>query len=63
MGKSACLRPYFPNDDSVLWIDLLNPEEKDRYTRNALELAGWLFYLRWTILELMKGAMHDVRTE
>jgi predicted AAA+ superfamily ATPase len=54
-GKSTFLRNYFPNDDSVLWIDLLNPEEEDRYARNPLELAGNLDVtpgkIRWVVLD------------
>jgi len=48
-GKSTFLRNYFPNDDSVLWIDLLNPEEEDRYARNPLEVAGNLDVTRGKI--------------
>lgn len=54
-GKSTFLRNYFPNDDSVLWIDLLNPEEEDRYARNPLELAGNLDVtpgkIKWVVLD------------
>jgi uncharacterized protein len=54
-GKSTFLSKYFPHDETVLWIDLLNPEEEDRYARNPLELAGNLDVARgkikWVVLD------------
>jgi predicted AAA+ superfamily ATPase len=54
-GKSTFLRNYFSHDDTVLWIDLLNPEEEDRYARNPQELAGYLDVapekIRWVVLD------------
>ncbi len=54
-GKSTFLRNFFTRDESVLWIDLLNPEEEDRYARNPLELAGNLDVapgkIKWVVLD------------
>jgi predicted AAA+ superfamily ATPase len=38
-GKSTFLRQYFPRDDSVMWIDLLDPELEDRFSRRPGELS------------------------
>jgi uncharacterized protein len=54
-GKSTFLRNRFPHDETVLWIDLLNPEEEDRYARNPLELAANLDAApgktKWVVLD------------
>lgn len=54
-GKSTFLGNYFPHDETVLWIDLLNPEEEDRYARNPLELAANLDVtpgkIEWVVLD------------
>ena len=54
-GKSTFLRNHFPHDETVLWIDLLNPEEEDRYARNPLELAANLDAApgktKWVVLD------------
>ena len=54
-GKSTFLGNYFPQDETILWIDLLNPEEEDRYARNPLELAGNLDVepgkIKWVVLD------------
>ena len=54
-GKSTFLRDYFPRNESILWIDLLNPEQEDRYARNPLELAANLDVapgkIKWVVLD------------
>ncbi len=54
-GKSTFLGSYFPHNEEVLWIDLLNPEEEDRYARNPQELAGCLDAapgkIKWVVLD------------
>ncbi len=54
-GKSTFLKSFFPQDETVLWIDLLSPEEEDRYSRNPLELAAQLDLYRgriqWVVLD------------
>jgi predicted AAA+ superfamily ATPase len=54
-GKTTFLRNYFPHDEAILWIDLLNPEEEDRYARNPLELGGNLDVapgkFKWVVLD------------
>lgn len=54
-GKSTFLRNYLPRDETVLWIDLLDPEEEDRYARNPQELAAQLEAARgriqWVVLD------------
>jgi uncharacterized protein len=54
-GKSTLLRNYFSHDETVLWIDLLSPEEEDRYARNPLELSNRLDMTpgktRWVVLD------------
>lgn len=54
-GKSTFLRNYFPSDDTVLWVDLLNPEEEDRYARNPRELVQHLDMapgkIQWVVLD------------
>ena len=54
-GKSTFISNYFPHDETVLWIDLLNPEEEDRYARNPQELAANLDVapgkIKWVILD------------
>jgi len=37
-GKSTFLRHFFREDKGVLWIDLLDPEQEDRYSRSPGEL-------------------------
>jgi hypothetical protein len=58
-GKSTFLRNYFPHDETVLWIDLLNPEEENRYARNPLELAANLDAVpgktKWVVLKGVHG--------
>ena len=41
-GKSTLLKHIFQDNDAVLWIDLLDPEEEDRYSRRPGELAEHL---------------------
>jgi predicted AAA+ superfamily ATPase len=54
-GKSTFLRNHFPQNETVLWIDLLSPEEEDRYARNPLELAANLDAApgktKWVVLD------------
>jgi predicted AAA+ superfamily ATPase len=54
-GKSTFLSNYLPHDETVLWIDFLNPEEEDRYARNPLELAANLDVapgkIKWVVLD------------
>jgi predicted AAA+ superfamily ATPase len=54
-GKSTFLGDYFSQDEAILWIDLLNPEEEDRYARNPMELAGRLNLdpgkFKWVVLD------------
>jgi predicted AAA+ superfamily ATPase len=38
-GKSTLLKHIFQDREAVLWIDLLDPEEEDRYSRRPSELA------------------------
>jgi predicted AAA+ superfamily ATPase len=38
-GKSTLLRHLFKENQGVLWIDLLDPEEEDRYSRAPGELV------------------------
>jgi len=57
-GKSTFLSNSFPQDETVLRIDLLNPEKEDRYARNPLELAANLDVapgkIKWVVL-------HEIR--
>ena len=54
-GKTTFLRDSFPRNESILWIDLLNPEQEDRYARTPLELAGNLDVapgkIKWVVLD------------
>ncbi len=53
-GKSTFLKAFFPSDKSVLWVDLLNPEEEDRFSRNPRELEERLDAMekiRWVVLD------------
>ena len=54
-GKSTFLRNHFAGDEAVLWVDLLNPEEEDRYSRNPRELDERLDAasgkIRWVVLD------------
>jgi predicted AAA+ superfamily ATPase len=54
-GKSTFLKQYFSRDETVLWIDLLDPEEEDRYSRNARELTEQLDAagkkVKWVVLD------------
>jgi uncharacterized protein len=54
-GKSTFLNNYFPQDETVLRVDLLNPEEEDRYARNPPELASRLDTapgkIQWVVLD------------
>jgi predicted AAA+ superfamily ATPase len=52
-GKSTFLRQQFINQQ-VLWLDLLNPEEEDRYARRPVELAEQLRALaspQWVVID------------
>jgi predicted AAA+ superfamily ATPase len=59
-GKSTFLSNYFPHDETVLWVDLLNLEEEDRYARNPLELASHLDMapgkIQWVVLDEIQKA-------
>jgi predicted AAA+ superfamily ATPase len=54
-GKSTFVGDFFSPDETVLWIDLLNPEEEDRYARNPMELALHLDVdpgkIKWVVLD------------
>jgi predicted AAA+ superfamily ATPase len=54
-GKSTFIRNHFAGDEAVLWVDLLNPEEEDRYSRNPRELDERLDAasgkIRWVVLD------------
>jgi uncharacterized protein len=54
-GKSTFLNNYFPHDGTVLWVDLLSPEQEDRYARNPSELANHLDMMhgkiQWVVLD------------
>jgi predicted AAA+ superfamily ATPase len=41
-GKSTLLKHIFKDNDAVMWIDLLDPEEEDRFSMHANELAEHL---------------------
>lgn len=47
-GKSSLLHHVF-QDKGVLWIDLLNPEEEERYIRNPMSLKQEVLALEDTI--------------
>jgi predicted AAA+ superfamily ATPase len=53
-GKSTFLRTHFA-DKKVLWIDLLDPEQEDRYARRPSELAEQLHVLavppEWVVID------------
>ena len=53
-GKSTFLRQQFLNKP-VLWLDLLNPEQEDRYARRPIELAEQLRALTppppWVVID------------
>ncbi len=38
-GKSTLLRNLFAGEQNILWLDLLDPEQEDRYSRNPAELT------------------------
>jgi predicted AAA+ superfamily ATPase len=54
-GKSTLLNHLFPEKESSIWIDLLDPEQEDRYSRNPGELAGRLDLgadrIEWVIVD------------
>jgi predicted AAA+ superfamily ATPase len=54
-GKSTFLRQHFPQDDTVMWIDLLDPEQEDRLSRSPRELAERLEAtagkVQWVVLD------------
>jgi len=54
-GKSTFLRHFFPEDKGVLWIDLLDPEQEDRYSRSPGELIEQLNAspgkIQWVIVD------------
>jgi hypothetical protein len=64
-GKSTFLRNYFPHDEKFLWVDLLNPEEEDRYARNPLELVAQLDLtpgkIQWLSTDPMSKRIGQVR--
>jgi predicted AAA+ superfamily ATPase len=53
-GKSTFLRQHFA-DKKVLWLDLLDPEQEDRYARRPAELAEHLRALtvppEWVVID------------
>lgn len=53
-GKSTLLRQQFA-DKQVLWLDLLDPENEDRYARRPVELAEQLHALtpapEWVVID------------
>lgn len=54
-GKSTFLRQHFPQDETVMWIDLLDPEQEDRLSRSPRELAERLEAasgkIQWVVLD------------
>ncbi len=38
-GKSTLLRNMFAGEKNILWLDLLDPEQEDRYSRNPAEFS------------------------
>jgi predicted AAA+ superfamily ATPase len=54
-GKSTFLAEYFPKNESVMWVDLLDPEEEDRFSRNPGELGERLDAagdkIQWVVLD------------
>lgn len=53
-GKSTFLKEYF-NHSATLWIDLLDPEQEDRYARNPSELSQQIAadqqYWEWVVID------------
>lgn len=53
-GKSTFLTEYF-RDSTTLWIDLLDPEQEDRFARNPLELSQQIAAIRnsleWVVID------------
>ena len=53
-GKTTFLREYF-KQSANLWIDLLDPEQEDRYARNPAELSQQLAanrqHLEWVVID------------
>jgi len=53
-GKSTFLKHHFANK-KVLWIDLLDPEQEDRYARRPAELAEQLHVMavppEWVVID------------
>ena len=54
-GKSTFLRQLLPESKEVLWIDLLKPEQEDRYARRPQEMAEQLALgrdrIRWVVID------------
>jgi predicted AAA+ superfamily ATPase len=53
-GKTTFLKEYFKHS-TTLWIDLLEPEQEDRYARNPSELSQQIAadqqYLEWVVID------------
>ena len=54
-GKSTFLRSLFAGGKNILWLDLLDPEQEDRYSRNPAELTQRLGALSgkdtWVVID------------
>lgn len=53
-GKSTFLRDCFADVRKVLWLDLLDPEQEDRYSRRPNELSDQIAHqadLQWVVID------------
>ena len=53
-GKSTFLRNCFADIRQVLWLDLLDPEQEDRYSRRPNELSEQIAHstdLQWVVID------------